>query len=108
MTHLSFSVIHFLYRSLWSWAPVLQAIALLADDQEDSNSLPPGAGGDLVRPDPSVEAQLLAVLCEVSLTLPMTSTGLCSVVAKRLDNKPVSHDVLTNLLLKFATQQLIT
>ncbi|XP_054274680.1 N6-adenosine-methyltransferase subunit METTL3 [Macrosteles quadrilineatus] len=76
------------------------------DEQEDSNSLPPG--GDLVKSDPSVEAQLLAVLCEVSLTLPMTSTGLCSAVAKRLDNKPVSHDVLTNLLLKFATQQLIT
>lgn len=63
--------------------------------------------GSLCKPDPSVEAQLLSVLCELSLTLPMSSTALCSTVAKRLDNRPVSHDVLTNLLLKFATQQII-
>lgn len=76
----------------------------VTDDTEDSNSV---GEGSLCKPDPSVEAQLLSVLCELSLTLPMSSTALCSTVAKRLDNRPVSHDVLTNLLLKFATQQII-
>ncbi|XP_046677298.1 LOW QUALITY PROTEIN: N6-adenosine-methyltransferase catalytic subunit [Homalodisca vitripennis] len=79
--------------------------AKIVDDVEDSNSQP---GVEPMRPDPSVEAQLLSVLCELSLTLPMTSTALCATVAKRMDNRPVSHDVLTNLLLKFATQQIIS
>lgn len=77
----------------------------IADEMEDGDSLP---SSDLVKPDPSIEAQLLCVLCELSLTLPTTSSGLCSTVAKRLEGKAVSHDAITNLLQKFATQQLIS
>lgn len=77
---------------------------VVVDDIEDGDSLP---SSDLVKPDPSIESQLLCVLCELSLTLPTTSSGLCTTVAKRLEGKAVTHDAITNLLQKFATQQLI-
>ncbi|RZF48032.1 hypothetical protein LSTR_LSTR002098 [Laodelphax striatellus] len=53
--------------------------------------------------DPQVERKLLSVLCELSLTLPTTSTALHASV-----DKDVRHDLIVNLLQKFATQQLIT
>lgn len=61
---------------------------------------------DLVKPDPEVEKQLLRCLCEVSLALPTTSAELAAAVAKQV-NKNVPHISVSNLLQKFATQQLI-
>ncbi|XP_075219926.1 methyltransferase like 3 isoform X2 [Lycorma delicatula] len=51
--------------------------------------------------DPKTETKLLAALCEISLTLPTSSFTLAS-------STNVSHDIIVNLLQKFATQQLIT
>uniref|UniRef100_A0A1B6DGV4 mRNA m(6)A methyltransferase n=1 Tax=Clastoptera arizonana TaxID=38151 RepID=A0A1B6DGV4_9HEMI len=75
------------------------------DEFEDTDSLP---SNDLFKPDPSIETQLLCVLCELSLVLPMTSSSLCNSVAKRLGGKLVSSETIINLLQKFATQQLIS
>lgn len=73
-----------------------------ADDGEEGESII-----DLVKPDPEVEKLLLRCLCEVSLTLPTSSSELAAAVGKQL-NKSVPHLAVTNLLQKFATQQLIS
>lgn len=58
------------------------------------------AGVETVKTDPAAEKQLLRCLSEVSLTLPSNSEQLASMVGKPLQT-------VTNLLQKFATQQLI-
>ncbi|XP_063218308.1 N6-adenosine-methyltransferase catalytic subunit [Bacillus rossius redtenbacheri] len=59
------------------------------------------------RSDPLVEKQLLCCLCEASLTLPASSRGLAAAVGRRL-GRPARHHAVSDLLLKFATQQLIS
>lgn len=57
-------------------------------------------GVEPVKTDPAAEKQLLRCLSEVSLTLPSNSEQLASMVGRPLLT-------VTNLLQKFATQQLI-
>lgn len=69
---------------------------ILADD----SSREPETGVEPVRTDPAAEKQLLRCLSEVSLTLPSNSEQLAAMVGR-------SILTVTNLLQKFATQQLI-
>ncbi|KAJ1519296.1 hypothetical protein ONE63_004595 [Megalurothrips usitatus] len=58
-------------------------------------------GGEPVKTDPAAERELLRCLSEVSLTLPTNSEQLASMVGRSLLT-------VSNLLQKFATQQLIS
>lgn len=58
------------------------------------------------KPDPEIEKSLLKALCEVSLTLPTSSREIIVTLEKGL-SKNISHQVVCNLLQKFATQLLI-
>lgn len=58
------------------------------------------SGVEPVKTDPAAEKELLKCLSEVSLTLPSSSEQLASMVGRPLLT-------ITNLLQKFATQQLI-
>ncbi|XP_067006039.2 N6-adenosine-methyltransferase MT-A70-like protein [Anabrus simplex] len=77
-------------------------VSQVTDDVEEAEQK-----ADPIKPDPEIERQLLRCLCEVSVTLPASSMELASAVGKQL-NKSVSHLAVTNLLQKFATQQLIS
>lgn len=59
-----------------------------------------------IRIDVEIERNLLEILCEISPNLPCNSQTLYSNLAKKL-SKPVSQEIVDNLLQKFATQQLI-
>lgn len=64
------------------------------------------SGTDSVKVDPELEKELLKVLCEVSLTIPVNSLELTASLKTSL-NRHVSHSAVCNLLQKFATQRLI-
>lgn len=61
---------------------------------------------DTVKVDPELEKGLLKALCEVSLTIPITSLELTTSLKASL-NRHASHSAVCNLLQKFATQKLI-
>lgn len=61
---------------------------------------------DAVKVDPELEEGLLKALCEVSLTIPVTSLELTASLKSTL-NRHASHSAVCNLLQKFSTQQLI-
>ena len=67
---------------------------------KDDSSREQETGVEPVRTDPEAEKHLLRCLSEVSLTLPSNSEQLASIVGRPLLT-------VTNLLQKFATQQLI-
>lgn len=64
------------------------------------------AATDSVKVDPELEQGLLRSLCEVSLTIPITSLELTASLKASL-NRHASHNAVCNLLQKFATQRLI-
>ncbi|XP_018327837.1 N6-adenosine-methyltransferase catalytic subunit isoform X1 [Agrilus planipennis] len=62
---------------------------------------------DLVKVDPEIEKELLKILGEVTLQIPISSKDLVSCLKPILSNS-VHHGSVCNLLQKFATQKLIT
>lgn len=62
---------------------------------------------ECVKADPELEYELLKVLCEVTLQIPISSTELAASLKITL-NRHASHRAVCNLLQKFATQKLIT
>lgn len=62
---------------------------------------------DLVKSDPILEKELLRILNEATLQVPISSTELV-VSLKTTLNRHASHRMVCNLLQKFATQKLIT
>ncbi|XP_022907975.2 N(6)-adenosine-methyltransferase MT-A70-like protein [Onthophagus taurus] len=63
---------------------------------------------DLVKTDPTIEYELLKVLCEVTLQIPTTSTELVDSLKITSLQRDALHKLVFNLLQKFATQRLIT
>lgn len=61
---------------------------------------------DLVKVDPELEKELLSVLNEVTLQIPITSLEIVASIKVTL-NRHASHRAVCNLLQKFATQKLI-
>lgn len=61
---------------------------------------------DLVKVDPELEKELLSVLNEVTLQIPITSLEIVASIKLTL-NRHASHRAVCNLLQKFATQKLI-
>lgn len=59
------------------------------------------------RLEPEVEKKLLLNLCDIALNLPVDSRQLVASVTKSL-NSEVPHDIVENLLQKFAAQELIS
>lgn len=62
---------------------------------------------DLVKSDPVLEKELLKILNEATLQLPVSSTELVASLKTALD-RHASHRAVCNLLQKFATQKLVT
>lgn len=62
---------------------------------------------DLVKSDPVLEKELLKILNEATLQLPVSSTELVISLKTALD-RHASHRTVCNLLQKFATQKLMT
>lgn len=62
---------------------------------------------DLVKSDPALEKELLRILNEATLQMPISSTELV-VSLKTTLNRHASHRMVCNLLQKFSTQKLIT
>ncbi|XP_073986333.1 methyltransferase like 3 isoform X3 [Rhodnius prolixus] len=73
-------------------------VKLVEDDEDSCHE---------IRIDVEIERNLLEILCEISPNLPCNSQTLYSNLAKKL-SKPVSQEIVDNLLQKFATQQLIS
>lgn len=62
---------------------------------------------DLVKFDPELEKEVLKCLDEATLQMPVSSQDLVNSLKSTI-NRHVSHHAVCNLLLKFATQKLIT
>jgi len=60
-----------------------------------------------IKLDPEIESILLNHLCDVTLSLPISSKQLCENIAKISQHK-VAEQLVINLLHKFSTQQLIS
>lgn len=82
---------------------------IFVDDKRDAEKLKPcnePVLDDLLRVDSDVESELLSYLSDVAVVLPVDQNHVTQIIRQNISKK-VPVEVISNLLQKFATQNLI-
>lgn len=82
-------------------------ILLFLDDKRDAEKTKTcNEPDDLLRVDSDVESELLSYLCDVAVVLPVDQNQVTQIIRQNI-SRTVPVEVISNLLQKFATQNLI-
>lgn len=90
-----------------SGPPLTDSFDTITSTEQEKTKSEATEEADLVKSDPALEKELLKILNEATLQLPVSSTELVASLKTALDQH-ASHHTVCNLLQKFATQKLMT